>query len=78
MVDQEYLTYFDILIMSDPANIKCEYCKRIDITIKDDRYNGCTVFLSYQGRIIGFHTICHQVFNSLESLKSLSKDSSNS
>jgi len=62
-------------IVGDPATIKCEYCKRIDITVKDDRYNGCTVFQSHQGRIVGFHTICHQVFTSMESLKTLAKNS---
>ena len=54
--------------MSDPANIKCEYCKRIDITVKEDRYNGCTVFQSYEGRVVGFHNICYQVFTSLKTL----------
>ncbi len=66
MVDQEYLTYFDILIMSDPANIKCEYCKRIELKVKDEYYNGCTIFHPYNGRIVGFHTICFQIFSSMK------------
>ncbi len=54
--------------MTDPANIKCEYCKRIELKIKDDYYNGCTVFHSYNGRIIGFHTICFQVFTQMKNV----------
>lgn len=50
----------------NPANIKCEYCKRIEIRIKEDYYNGCTTFLSYNGRIVGFHEICFKVFSSMK------------
>ena len=64
IVDREYLTHKQV--MSDPAYIKCEYCKRIELKVKDEYYNGCTIFQSYKGRFIGFHTICFQIFSSMK------------
>ncbi len=62
----KYIKEYISQSMTDPVNIKCEYCKRIELRVKDEYYNGCTIFHPYKGRIIGFHTICFKVFSSMK------------